>query len=208
MIWYAQNICSFTGSKPRKVLISPSILARNVQNARQYRLNNTFCSSLYISFPPGQTSITFHPARKNDHMVLHILSFMAKRWNLQLKSLFSSTFFLNQTHQSWWITLKYIFCDPYIDYKKIVRRMNFPINKFIILENEFHIFFHKKCIIYCFALRKISIGSFNIFTFFWIIIITARIYRLQFLFSGCTNLAHVTHQSYSFKPYFSCRRKL
>ena len=141
VIWYAQNICSFTGSKPRKVLISPSILARNVQNARQYRLNNTFCSSLYISFPPGQTSITFHPARKNDHMVLHILSFMAKRWNLQLKSLFSSTFFLNQTHQSWWITLKYIFCYPYIDCKKIIyiyigRRMNFPINKFIILGNK------------------------------------------------------------------------
>ena len=116
-----KNICSFTGSKPRKVLISPSILARNVQNARQYRLNNTFCSSLYIYFPPGQTSITFHPARKNDHMVLHILSFMAKRWNLQLRSLFSSTFFLNQTHQSWWITLKYIFCYPYIDCKKINR---------------------------------------------------------------------------------------
>ena len=129
MIWYAQNICSFTGSKPRKVLISPSILARNVQNARQYRLNNTFCSSLYISFPPGQTSITFHRARKNDHMVLHILSFMAERWNLQLKSLFSSTFFLNQTHQSWWITLKYIFCDPYIDCKNILYIYIYFINR-------------------------------------------------------------------------------
>ena len=161
MIWYAQNICSFTGSKPRKVLISPSILARNVQNARQYRLNNTFCSSLYISFPPGQTSITFHPARKNDHMVLHILSFMAKRWNLQLKSLFSSTFFLNQTHQSWWLTLKYIFCYPYIDCKKIIYksmkqtyyRQMFLGCTFLLID----LLFQKMNIIYFFIKSALSI---------------------------------------------------
>ena len=86
--------------------------------------------------------------------------------------------------------------------------------KFIILENKYHIFLYEKCIIHCFALRKISIGPFNIFGFFWITIITARftfsLFRSYFLILGTnrqsTNQTYVTHQSLSFKltPYFSC----
>ena len=80
-----------------------------------------------------------------------------------------------------------------------------------VLFGEINImYFFIQYIIYCFALRKISIVAFNIIGFFWINIITARIFRLNFLIFGCTNLTHVTLQSYSFKltTHFVCVRSL
>ena len=51
VIWHAPNICSFTGSETLKTITYPSILGRNIKNAREYRLNVTFHSCLDIFSP-------------------------------------------------------------------------------------------------------------------------------------------------------------